>query len=134
MTKTQAMHVNTLMRWLLDLNAGYSAAVTGEEARESAAYLADQANAALGAGVRGSQVHDCWPGATGHRVSPAAERYLCAYCKKSTAAEDAAAGPWRWPGRGMVVNCRTCAGIVTCPACGRSWDPTMGEESDVRCS
>jgi hypothetical protein len=41
----------------------------------------------------------------------------CAYCSKLV--ETWASGPWLWPGKGEVVNCYACAGVM---------DPAVAEE------
>lgn len=73
----------------------------------------------------------------GHEVSPkhtpaeAEGAVPCAYCRKSTPPELQATRPWTWPGRGLVTNCKSCAGMARCAA-GHEWDaaewgPTVPE-------
>ncbi|GAA1940303.1 hypothetical protein GCM10009754_04320 [Amycolatopsis minnesotensis] len=62
------------------------------------------------------------------------EAYPCAYCGFLTAVVKAAAGPWRWPKRGVVVNCKKCAGYVRCPEGNHDWDAgETGSSKDRTC-
>jgi hypothetical protein len=66
MNITEANHLNNLLRFVLNGTDGRTqdgtGAVTSQSARESAEYLADRANKALGAGWRGETLRLAWPG------------------------------------------------------------------------
>jgi hypothetical protein len=59
----------------------------------------------------------------------------CAYChllmEASGAVGDTLRG-WDWPGRGHVVACKKCAGIVRCSH-GREWDAGEYDRAPVTC-
>lgn len=122
MTKGQATHVNMLLRWLLELPGD---PVNADQARHAAGELAEGATRALAAGVRPADVSAAWPAPDDPDL---VAWYPCAYCRRPTLLGRAAAGPWMWPGRGEVVNCRSCAGIETCRDCGTSWDSTLASQ------
>lgn len=61
MNITEANHVNTLLRWLLDGPGPDDQAVPVEAAQAAAEYLADRANAALHAGLDARDIAGAWP-------------------------------------------------------------------------
>ena len=49
----------------------------------------------------------------------------CVYCGGAVPVEERATEPWPWPGRGLVTNCKGCAGILKYRSCAIEWDETV---------